>query len=64
MLDTVAFLTFQMPAYAAILALVGASLGQVLIAVSAAMLVISVSGRPYGLLLEAVRRWMGVLSCH
>ncbi|MEL7216127.1 MAG: L-alanine exporter AlaE [Pseudomonadota bacterium] len=64
LLDTVAFLTFQMPVYATILALAGADLGQIIIAVSGAIVVISVSGRPYGVLLEAVRRWMRVSPRH
>lgn len=54
--DTFAFISFQMPVYAAILWTAGATLPQILTAISSAIVVISISGRPYGLLLEAMRR--------
>jgi hypothetical protein len=59
--DTLAFLTFQMPVYAAILAWNGASAAQIVMAVGAAVVVVTLSGGPYGLFLDSVRRLFGVL---
>ena len=58
--DTLAFLSFQLPIYWAILAFAGASLRQIAASSVAATAVILVSGRPYGLVLDLCRRLMRV----
>ena len=58
-IDVAAFMSFQVPVYAAILALAGASPAQALAALfSAAVLMLALS-RPYGVLLDAARRLAG-----
>jgi hypothetical protein len=59
-LDTVANVTFQVPVYACLLALNGATASQILTAVSSIILLIILSGRPYGLFLVWFRRLFGV----
>src|SRR5262245_23237258 len=54
--DIGAFVAFQIPVYAAILLLAGARLSQVAAACSSAIIVLLISGRPYGLFLELIRR--------
>ncbi len=58
--DVAAFVAFQVPVYAAILALAGASPEQMAKACGTAAIVLAVSGRPYGLFLELSRRLFGV----
>jgi hypothetical protein len=58
--DTLAFLSFQLPIYWAILTFAGASLRQIAASSVAATVAILVSGRPYGILLELCRRLMRV----
>lgn len=58
-LDILAFLSFQVPVYAAILALAGANLEQIVLAVSSAFFLMILLSRPYGLILDAARRLAG-----
>lgn len=55
-LDTLAFMSFQIPLYVAILLYAGATPGEILRAVLGALAVMAVSGRPAGIVLEACRR--------
>ena len=55
LLDTFAFLSFQMPIYAGLLWINGANGAQIIAAVTASVGVITLSGRPYGLFMEACR---------
>jgi hypothetical protein len=59
-LDTFANVTFQVPVYSCLLALNGASVSQILTAVSSIILIIILSGRPYGLFLVWFRRLFDV----
>lgn len=54
--DTAALMTFQLPLYWGILLIAGADLGQIAAASAAAVVVLAISGRPYGLLLDLCRR--------
>jgi hypothetical protein len=54
-LDTAAFVSFQMPIYAGLLWMNGATSAQIVTAILGAVVVISVSGRPYGLFMEGCR---------
>lgn len=54
--DAAAFVTFQMPVYIGVLALAGADPAQISAAVGSALIVMIVSGRPYGILLEWSRK--------
>ena len=58
-IDLAAFMTFQVPVYAVILAFAGASAAQTLAALSSATLFMLLLGRPFGLFLDAVRRLAG-----
>jgi hypothetical protein len=58
--DTLAFLSFQLPVYWAILTVAGASLQQIAASSVAATVLIIVSGRPYGIVLELSRRLLRV----
>ena len=58
--DTLAFLTFQVPVYAAILLFAGASPLQILAAISSALILMILLGRPYGIYLDACRRLAGI----
>jgi L-alanine exporter len=53
--DIGAFVAFQIPVYAAILLMAGANLNQVVAACASAIIVLVVSGRPYGLFMEFSR---------
>jgi hypothetical protein len=61
--DTAAFLTFQVPLYAAVLWLTGMTAAQAIAAIVAATVAMTVLGRPYGIFLDRVRllasRWSG-----
>jgi hypothetical protein len=59
-LDTSANVTFQVPLYSCLLALNGATIRQILTAVSSIILIIVLSGRPYGLFLVWFRKLFGV----
>lgn len=54
--DTFANVSFQVPVYSCLLALNGASLTQIAAAVSSVIVLIIVSGRPYGLFLVWCRK--------
>jgi hypothetical protein len=60
LLDTLANLTFQIPLYALILALNGATLLQTLAATGSILVIAGLSGRPYGIFLGWCRRLFGV----
>ncbi|MBI0423111.1 L-alanine exporter AlaE [Acinetobacter sp. V91_7] len=62
LLDTLANLTFQIPLYILILAFNGATLVQVVTAVSSILIIVSVSGRPYGIFLNFCRKLFGVFT--
>lgn len=57
--DTLAFLTFQIPLYAAILFVAGADGAEMAAALSAAVIFMLVLSRPFGLFLDLVRRRAG-----
>jgi L-alanine exporter len=57
--DIGAFVVFQVPVYVAILLLAGATPRQMATACGTAAVILAVSGRPYGLLLDFVRRLFG-----
>lgn len=58
--DAAAFVTFQVPVYVAILVLAGAEWDEVLRAAGAAVALMLLCSRPYGLFLDGVRRLAGV----
>ena len=58
--DIAAFLSFQVPVYAGILAVAGATFEQMVAALGAALVVMPLIGRPYGLFLMFCRRIGGV----
>ena len=58
--DTAALISFQLPVYWVILAFVGATLWQIAAASVTATVILAVSGRPYGALLDVSRRLFGV----
>lgn len=57
--DIAAFVAFQVPVYAATLAVAGAALLEITTAVSAAIVSMILLSRPFGLYLEALRTWFG-----
>lgn len=59
-LDVLAFLSFQVPVYVAILVIAGATVAQVWAAVSAAIVFMVLLSRPFGLFLDVARRVFGV----
>lgn len=59
--DTLALLSFQVPIYAAIIWMGGASGTGLLWGTAGAAVIMLFCGRPYGLWLETVRRWYGVV---
>lgn len=56
--DTVAFLTFQVPLYGIVLMIAGASLSQMVVSAASMTLIFALAGRPYGIFLNACRRWI------
>jgi hypothetical protein len=58
--DTTAFVTFQLPAYWTVLAVAGASLSQIAAASVSVTLILALTGRPYGALLDLFRRLYGL----
>lgn len=58
--DTLALLSFNIPIYAAILHMGGASLDEVLNGSMGTVVILLVAGRPYGLWLDFVRQKFGV----
>jgi hypothetical protein len=59
--DCLAFMTFQLPIYAATLAIAGASGEEILTLLLAASGIMLIISRPFGLYLDGVRAWMGVV---
>jgi hypothetical protein len=59
-IDTVANTTFQVPLYCCLLALNGASIGQMVTAVGSITIIAILSGRPYGVFLVWCRKLFGV----
>lgn len=62
--DTLALLSFQVPVYAAIILMGGASGTGLLWGIIGAAIIMIFCGRPYGLWLETVRRWYRVSQPH
>lgn len=60
LIDSFANLTFQVPLYLGLLAWGGASFRQMMIAGTSIAFLAAISGRPYGLFLNACRRLFGV----
>ena len=58
--DTTAFVSFQLPAYWIVLLVAGATFWQIATASVTATVILLVSGRPYGALLDLFRRLYGV----
>ncbi len=58
--DSAAFLSFQLPIYAVTLWVAGADRTEMLTALGSAAIMMLVVSRPFGLLLDAVRKWAGV----
>jgi hypothetical protein len=56
--DTVAFLTFQVPLYGIVLMIAGASLSQMAVSAASMTLIFALAGRPYGIFLNACRKWI------
>jgi hypothetical protein len=56
--DTIAFLSFQVPLYGIVLWIAGASLKQMLVSATSMTLIFALAGRPYGIFLQACRRWI------
>ena len=62
LIDGVAFLTFQLPVYAATLLLVGASTTEILTLLGSTAILMLIVSRPFGLFLDLARRLAGVDS--
>ncbi|MBT8418124.1 MAG: L-alanine exporter AlaE [Silicimonas sp.] len=58
--DIAAFISFQVPVYVGILIFAGATRDEILRAAGAAVILMLVASRPYGLFLDWVRRLAGV----
>ena len=58
--DTAAFATFQLPIYWVVLLIAGATVSQIVAASVSGIIILVVSGRPYGALLDRFRRLFGV----
>ena len=56
--DTVAFLSFQVPLYGIVLMIAGASLRQMVVSAASMTLIFALAGRPYGIFLQACRKWI------
>ena len=62
--DILAFLTFQVPVYATTLLIAGADFKEIQVAVSAAIVFMVLLSRPFGLFLEALRKWAGTAQTY
>lgn len=60
--DTIAFLTFQVPVYVVTLLVVGADVSEIVMATASATMFMLIIGRPFGLCLDVIRRWSGTAS--
>ena len=58
--DTTAFVSFQLPVYWIVLIIAGATFWQIAAASVTASIILLVSGRPYGALLDVFRRLYGL----
>lgn len=58
--DSIAFLSFQLPIYAITLIVSGADRTEIITAISSAAVLMLVVSRPFGLFLDLLRRWAGV----
>jgi hypothetical protein len=58
--DTTAFVTFQLPVYWIVLIVAGATFWQITAASVSAIIILTVSGRPYGAVLDLFRRLYGL----
>jgi len=58
--DTMSFISFQMPVYMVSLAIVGATAAEMLAAAAAAIVGMMLASRPFGIFLEMVRKRAGV----
>jgi hypothetical protein len=56
--DTIAFLSFQVPLYGVVLWIAGASFKQMIVSATSMTLIFALAGRPYGIFLQACRRWI------
>lgn len=54
--DTAAFISFQLPVYACILWMVGATLTQILVACASTAVLMALSARLFGIFLDMIRR--------
>lgn len=59
-IDGQAFLSFQLPIYALTLVIAGADGREILTLLGSTAVLMLIVSRPFGLFLEAVRRWAGV----
>jgi len=59
-IDTAIFISFQLPVYATILAWVGATWSQILVACGTTIILMIIFARPFGLFLDFVRGLFGV----
>ena len=57
--DIATFISFQVPVYVATLALAGTTLSEIVTAVSVSIFFMVLLSRPFGMYLEAFRRWAG-----
>ncbi len=60
LIDTGVFISFQLPVYAAILAYVGATWHQILVACGSTVILMIIFARPFGIFLDFVRNLFGV----
>lgn len=60
LVDGVAFLSFQLPVYALVLWIAGAAPGEILTLLGTTAVIMLIISRPFGLLLDAMRRLAGV----
>lgn len=56
--DTAAFLSFQVPLYGIVLMIAGASFRQMVVSAGSMTLIFALAGRPYGIFLQACRKWI------
>ena len=56
--DTVAFLSFQVPLYGVVLMIAGATMKQIAVSAASMTLIFALAGRPYGLFLQLCRKWI------
>ena len=62
LIDSLAFMSFQLPIYAITLVIAGADGNEILTLMASVSLIMLVISRPFGLYLEKVRAWTGVTT--